>query len=134
NQTGIENEAGTGIVTNSGDPFMSMLVGLSTSYFQPQSMAIRHYVNQTTSGYVNDNWKVSPRLSLQLGLRYDALPHAWERNNDVSNFDSALYYTTQQPNWNKDGSMDPTGPGFQTVGGIPYYLNGIGLAGQNGFP
>jgi predicted porin len=27
---------------------------------QPQSMSIRHYVNQTTSAYVNDNWKVSP--------------------------------------------------------------------------
>ena len=76
-----QNQTGTGAGGNAGDPFMSMLLGLSTSYYQPQSMAIRHYVNQTTSAYVNDNWKVSPKLSLQLGLRYDALPHAWERNN-----------------------------------------------------
>ena len=55
-----QNQTGTGAGGNAGDPFMSMLIGLSTSYYQPQSMAIRHYVNQTTSAYVNDNWKVSP--------------------------------------------------------------------------
>jgi hypothetical protein len=77
---------------------------------------------------------VTPRLSLQLGLRYDALPHAWERGNYVSNFDPARYLTTMAPTFKDDGSMGPNGPGFQTVGGVPYYLNGIGLAGQNGFP
>src|ERR1700722_4683092 len=66
-----QNQTGTGNGGDAGDPFMSMLIGLSTSYSQPQSMAIRHYVNQTTSGYINDNWKVTPRLSLQLGLRFD---------------------------------------------------------------
>ena len=77
-----------------GDPFMSQLLGLAGGYSQPQSMVIKHYVNQTTSAYVNDNWKVSPRLSLQLGLRYDALPHAWERNNALENFDPSQYVNT----------------------------------------
>ena len=49
--------------------------------------------------------------------------------NSVSNFNPGLYYNSQQPKWNADGSMDPNGPGFQTVNGIPYYLNGIDLAG-----
>ncbi len=36
---------------------------------------------------------------------------------------------------NSDGSLDSNGPGFQ-IGqrSTPFYLNGIGLAGQNGFP
>ena len=92
-------------------------------------------MNQTPSAYAMDNWHVTPRLSLQLGLRYDALPHAWERGNEVSNFNPSLYYSSQQPNVERrrlDGSR--TGPGFQTVNGIPYYLNGMGLAGVNGFP
>src|SRR5439155_26160980 len=95
---------------------------------------IRRYVNQLPSAYAMDNWHVTPRLSLQLGLRYDALTHAWERGNYVSNFNQELYLSTMAPKWNADGSMDPNGPGFQTVGGVPYYLNGIGLAGKNGFP
>ncbi len=81
-----------------------------------------------------DNWHVTPRLSLQLGLRYDALPHAWERSNAVSNFDPALYTSTQAPIFKADGSLDPSGPGFRQVDGTPFYLNGIGLAGQNSFP
>jgi hypothetical protein len=118
----------------SGDAMMDMLMGIASNYNQFMVAPIRHYVNQTPSVYAMDNWHVTPRLSLQLGLRYDALPHAWERGNYVSNFDPAQYLSTMAPKWNGDGSMDPNGPGFQTVGGVPYYLNGIGLAGKNGFP
>jgi hypothetical protein len=135
-----QNQTGTGAGGDAGDPFTSMLIGLSSSYYQPQSMAIRHYVNQTTSGYVNDNWKVSPRLSLQLGLRYDALPHAWERNNDLENFEASQYIA--DPNsltdlWSTTiaGAINPTAPGVQTppgFGGASYYLNGMVIPGQNG--
>jgi hypothetical protein len=119
---------------NSGDSFMDMVMGLSTNYQQFMEAPVRHYVNQTPSAYAMDNWHVTPRLSLQLGLRYDALPHAWERSNAVANFDPNLYLGSLQPTWNPDGSMDPNGPGFQVMNGIPYYLNGMGLAGVNGFP
>jgi hypothetical protein len=134
---------------NSGDPFMSNLLGLAGSYSQPQSMAIRHYVNQTTSGYINDNWKVSPRLSLQIGLRYDALPHAWERNNALENFDPSQY--RQIPVlWSTtvSGAIDPASPGVETpcptlagcpfglagAVGTPYYLNGMVTPGTDGVP
>jgi hypothetical protein len=117
-----------------GDAFMDMLLGISSNYNQFMAAPIRHYVNQTPSVYAMDNWHVTPRLSLQLGLRYDALPHAWERSNAVSNFDPNLYLSSAQPVWNTDGSMNPNGPGFQVVDGVQYYLNGIGLAAQNGFP
>jgi Carboxypeptidase regulatory-like domain len=120
-----------GSLTN--DSMMDMLLGLTNQYQQFMTAPIRHYVNQTPSVYAMDNWHVTPRLSLQLGLRYDALPHAWERNNAVSNFDPNLYVPSLTPDWNDDGSMKPV-RGFQTVGGIPYYLNGIGMAGVNSFP
>ena len=128
----VMGTVGFGSITN--DSFMDMLLGLSSNYGQFMAAPIRHYVNQTPSAYAMDNWHVTPRLSLQIGFRYDALPHAWERDNAVSNFNPALYYNSQQPKWNDDGSMDPNGPGFQTVNGIPYYLNGIGLAGVDGTP
>jgi hypothetical protein len=127
-----EGDYGQGQLSNDG--IMDMLMGLSSSFSQYQATPIRHYVNQTPSAYVMDNWHVTPRLSLQLGLRFDALPHAWERSNDVANFNPAAYLTSQSPEWNVDGSMNPSGPGFQRVNGTPFYLNGMGLAGQNGFP
>ncbi len=131
-------QTGTTAGGNSGDPFMSQILGLATSYSQPQSMAIRHYVNQTTSGYVNDNWKVSSRLSLQLGLRYDALPHAWERNDDLENFDPSQYINAPVT-WSttNSGAITATSAGVQTpvgFGGASYYLNGMVIPGQNGVP
>jgi hypothetical protein len=133
-----QNQTGTGGGGNAGDPFMSMVLGLATSYSQPQSMAIRHYVNQTTSGYINDNWKVSSRLSLQLGLRYDALPHAWERNDDLENFEPSQYVRTPV-DWSStvSGSIVAGSAGVQTppgFGGASYYLNGMVIPGKNGIP
>jgi len=129
-----DTEGNYGFGNNTGDSFMDMLLGLPGSFGQFQNAPIRHYVNQTPSAYLMDNWHVTPRLSLQLGLRYDALPHAWERSNAVSNFDPELYYSSQSAQFNADGSLNPNGPGFGMVNGTPFYLNGVGLAGQNGFP
>ena len=74
--------------STTNDSLMDILLGLTASYSQFQSTPIRHYVNQTPSLYVMDNWHVTHRLSLQLGLRFDALPHAWERNNADRKFQS----------------------------------------------
>jgi hypothetical protein len=117
----------------SGDSFMDLAMGLSSGYSQFQAVPIRHYVNQTPSAYLMDNWHVTPRLSLQLGLRYDALPHAWERSNQVANFDPANFISSQTPIWN--GTLiSPSTPGLLSQGGASYYVNGMGLAGQNSFP
>jgi hypothetical protein len=118
----------------SNDSAMDMLMGLSTGYGQFQATPIRHYVNQTPSAYVMDNWHVTPRLSLQIGLRYDALPHAWERNNQVANFNPAAYIPSAAPIWKNDGTVDPASPAVSTVNSVQFYLNGMGLAGQYGFP
>ena len=138
--TGNLASCGTGALPAciQGDGLMDMLLGMPSSYDQQASAPINHYVNQTPSAYILDNWHVTPRLTLQLGIRYDALPHAWERNNQVANFDPSAFLASATPFWESNGSMDPTGPGFQTytiVGtSAPYYTNGIRLAGQGGFP
>jgi hypothetical protein len=116
------------------DSLMDILLGLTASYAQFQSTPIRHYVNQTLSLYAMDNWHVTPRLSLQLGLRYDALPHAWERNNQIANFDPAAYNTLAVPIWTPAGTIDPASPSISVVDTVPYYLNGMDLAGVNGVP
>src|SRR5689334_2485267 len=41
--------------------------------------------------YGNDTWKVSPRVTLTLGLRYSMFPPAWEADNHISNFYPNLY-------------------------------------------
>jgi hypothetical protein len=127
-----------------GDSYVDFLLGLSTNYGQLQNQDIRHYVNQTISAYAMDNWHVTNRLSVQYGIRYDALPHAWERNNYLASFDPRQYQAALAP------SVDPgTGAfctavtetgcptisaGLQTYKGAQFYLNGVTIAGQNGTP
>ena len=36
--------------------------------------------------YIQDDWKISPRITINLGLRYDYQPAAWERHNGLSRF------------------------------------------------
>lgn len=120
----------------SGDTLMDVLLGLPSNYSQNQLAPIRHYVNQTPSVYAQDNWHVTPRLSLQLGIRYDALPHAWERQNLLGNFNQSTYQTSASyaPIWNADGTISSASPTLYTYGGIPAYINGTNLAGVNGYP
>jgi hypothetical protein len=120
--------------TNTNDPFMDMLLGLPTNYSESQAAPIRHYVNQTPSVYAMDTWKATPRLSLQLGLRYDAMPFAWERNNQVANFVPADYLSSQAPIFQKSGALDPSSQALQTINGGTFYLNGVHLAGVAGTP
>ena len=122
----------SGVLT--GDSYLDFLLGLSTQFSQANSDPIFHYVNNTLSAYAQDNWHVNSRLSLQYGLRYDALPHVWERNNYISNFNPALYQTALAPVFLSSGAFSATSPGLQTVNGTSFYLNGIALAGQNGTP
>ena len=44
--------------------------------------------------YVNDTWKLHPRLTLTAGLRYSVFPPAWEKDNRISNFIPSLYNGT----------------------------------------
>jgi hypothetical protein len=124
-----QGDYGSGTLSNDG--IMDLLMGIPTSYSQAQSAPIRHYVEQTPSVYAMDNWHVTPRLSLQLGLRYDALPHMWERNNYLGNFDQADYLYNEAPIWDASGAIDPASPDLYTFNGIPSYINGVRIAGQN---
>jgi hypothetical protein len=91
------------------------------------------------AAYVMDNWHAKPRLTLNLGLRYEALPRPYEKYDRVSNFVPSDYNPADAPIFNSDGSINANSPGVTTVPGVPlsnvpFYLNGIQLAGRNGFP
>jgi hypothetical protein len=121
----------------SKDAYANFLLGFASSYQQLNQQSIFHWLNNTYSIYGQDNWHVLPRLTLNLGLRWDLLPHVYEKNNRTSNFLPGDFNPAdaQTPN-STTGQLDPTGPGFSQPAGapVPFYLNGVQLAGVNGFP
>jgi hypothetical protein len=44
--------------------------------------------------YVNDTYKIHPRVTLTMGLRYSVFTPAWEEQNRISNFIPSLYNGT----------------------------------------
>jgi hypothetical protein len=111
---------------------VNFLLGDADSFTQLQFLAGKHWVNNNYGFYGSDNWHISTRLTLNLGLRYDALPHAFERYDQFANFVPSLYDKTQPYPLNPDGTLKPSAlTAFQ---GQNFYLNGIREAGVNGFP
>jgi len=134
------NTAGTvnfGTVT--GNSMGDFMLGLASSYSEPN---IRDWVsisNNTISLYAMDDWRVSNRLTLNLGLRWEGLPHAYDTNNRASNFYPDRYDPAKAAVFLPSGALDTNGPGFETVAGIPlantkFYMNGVGIAGRDGIP
>ena len=50
------------------------------------SFSYTHFVQQYMAGYVQDDWKVTPRLTLNLGLRYEYFTPKREQANQLANF------------------------------------------------
>jgi len=109
-----------------------LLLGDATSFQQLQYLAGKHWVNNNYGFYFNDNWHVIPRLTLNLGIRYDGMPHAFERYDEFANFVPGLYDTSLPYPVNPDGTLNPAS--LSNSNGQPFYLNGIREAGVNGFP
>ncbi len=121
----------------SGDAYANFLLGFASSFQQLNQQSIFHWLNNTYSLYAQDNWRAFPRLTLNLGLRWDGLPRVFEKNNRTSNFVPAAFNAADAQSPSPiDGSLDPTGPGFSQPPGapVPFYLNGVQLAGVNGVP
>jgi hypothetical protein len=116
----------------SGDSYINFLLGDASSFTQLQYLAGKHWVNNNYGFYGNDNWHITPRMTLNLGLRYDGLPHAFERYNQFANFVPADYDTSLPYPLAADGTLNTSS--LTAFNGQSFYLNGIKEAGVGGFP
>ncbi len=125
--------------TFTGNDFADFLLGNAKSY---QELAVQDkglWNNVSWAAYVQDNWRVNRKLTLNLGLRWDGVPHTYEANNRMGNFYPGLYNPANAAILNPNGTINPASPGLGTspnpiLAGVPLYLNGIGIPGQNGVP
>lgn len=69
-----------------GSSFATYMVGAVSSASVSTHVG-ESQVSHSVSGYFQDDWKLTRKLTLNLGLRYDYQSQAVERNNGASNFD-----------------------------------------------
>ena len=126
-----------------GLDFADYLLGLSNSYGELGVQDYGYWNNVSTALYFQDNWRVNKRLTLNLGLRWDGVPHTYEANNRMGNFYPNLYNSANAALLDTNGNIcsgatDPgctaVSPGLGTspnkvLAGYQFYLNGIGIPG-----
>lgn len=108
-----------------GNALADLLAGRFDSYSEigPKSYALTR--TWSFEFYVQDNWKITPRLSLELGLRHATWPAFRAKWGNIAMFFPHLYNPAQAVR------VDPrTG---QIVAGTGFRYNGMGLPG-GGFP
>ncbi len=76
------------------------LMGARSSYSLVNPFVF-HLRQRMHFGYLQDDWRVSPSLTFNLGVRYEYGTPQWERDNNLTNFDPATQTLLQAT----DGSV-----------------------------
>jgi hypothetical protein len=74
-------------LTQQNNQLASALVGAFNSQSRNFNISPPDYRSWEPGGFAQDSWKVSPKLTLLLGVRYDVYTPFTEAHNHISNFD-----------------------------------------------
>ncbi len=123
-----------------GNDFADYLLGYADSYSEDAIKSTGQWNSVSWDLYFLDNYRVNNRLTLNLGMRWDGLPHTYEANMNMANFFPSLYNSADAavlaPGYQ---TIDPSSPGLGTspnpiLAGQQLYTNGVSICGQNGTP
>ena len=120
--------------THTGDPVADFLLGLDTSYSQNSNQKSGSYHYRQGEAYFQDDWKPTPKLTLNLGLRWFYFSPDTVSGDEVTNFNPATYSAAAAPVVTTGGTLLANGANVpvNATGGTANLLNGLVFAGKNG--
>lgn len=144
--TGVPAIAGLNTASANSASFANFLLGNANGGFSQASQAITVDIQESIwEAYVQDNWKATPRLSLNLGVRYGYYGQPTDAGGRINNFDPDTYDPGKAPTIDSTGLICFTAPCKNTNGqgsaapnanaayqGINY-INGMIFGGSNNF-
>ena len=135
--------------TNTTSPYANALLGYFNTYTESTNRTQYSPVTPILEFYVQDSWKVLPRLTLDLGVRFTAGLQQYQSNYLSSSFVPSMYDPAKAPllyqpvrSGNTRVAVDPRNPGAllpaaligQMVPGTGNLKNGIVKSGDSGYP
>jgi hypothetical protein len=120
--------ANTGAPTGTGaftQAFANFLLGNVSSFNQPSMDVSPDIRTWQTEAFGQDDYRISPRLTLSLGMRWSFFGQPTESNGLLSNFDPAAYSASTA------AKIDPTSGNIVASSITQPYTNGIIIAGKN---
>jgi Carboxypeptidase regulatory-like domain len=135
-------------VNNTGDGYANALLGYVDSYSQQTARAVFNTTYWNLEMYVQDNWRVNRRLTLDFGVRFYHQTPQIDVNNTFSDFVPSLYSKSSVPRLYvpglSGGKRVAIDPGTNAVAPVAYIglfvpnsgnpATGYRLLGANGNP
>jgi hypothetical protein len=135
-------------VNNTGNGYANALLGYVDSYSQATGRAVFNVAYWNAEFYVQDNWRVNSRLTLDVGVRFYHQTPQVDVNNTFSNFVPANYSKAAAPRLyipgTSGGKRVAIDPGTGLVAPVAYIglyvpnsgnpADGFQVLGTNGVP
>jgi hypothetical protein len=104
--TGNINFTAASNVNSTGNSFADALLGYYRNYSEAADDPAGYFRSTQYDLYLSDTWRVSRRLSLEFGVRFqNAIPY-YVRANNFTNFDPSLYDPAQAVTMMRTGLID----------------------------
>ncbi|MEO6923595.1 MAG: carboxypeptidase regulatory-like domain-containing protein [Bryocella sp.] len=112
----------TATSSNSGSPFASALLGTFNSFNQSSSRPLGYFRYNQVEFYAQDTWQVTPRLTLDYGMRFVYIPPQYDAKNQIALFTPSAYDPATAVQITTTGSIVPNSG--NRLDGMTYSANG----------
>ncbi|HEV7645872.1 MAG TPA: TonB-dependent receptor [Pyrinomonadaceae bacterium] len=115
--TNRANSAGTANLGSTGQAFGDALLGNFRTYSEFSADPTAHFRFQQYDAFVTDSWRITKRLSVEIGARFQFGTPFYTSENNLTNFDPALYDPTKAVTVASGGGVTVT-PGSNRFNGL----------------
>lgn len=122
----------TDAAVTTGNAFADLLMGNIASYTQTNAKIKYYNRYKILEPYLQDDWHVNKRLTLNLGVRISLFGTYHEKYHQAYNFETAAYNAAQAPQIDSTGGV--TGQEGALIPGTGNPYTGLVQCGVNGVP